>query len=107
MGEDFDYSVRWEMIQTKKKLGEGGFGQVYLANDALSKQEVAIKVMNFLLNSGTSNFKLIEKEITALGQLKHKNIVKLHDYFPLPKKQQIIVVMEYLKGGELLGLWKN
>lgn len=26
MGEDFDHSVRWELIQTKKKLGEGGFG---------------------------------------------------------------------------------
>lgn len=31
MGEDFDHSVRMEFIQTKKKLGEGGFGQVYLA----------------------------------------------------------------------------
>lgn len=29
---------------------------------------------------------MITKEIEALSQLKHKNIVKLLDYFALPKK---------------------
>ena len=29
---------------------------------------------------------MITKEIEALGSLRHKNIVKLYDYFPLPKK---------------------
>ena len=32
-GEDFDHSVRMEFIEIKKKLGEGGFGAVYLAYD--------------------------------------------------------------------------
>ena len=32
-GEDFDYTVRMEFIEIKKKLGEGGFGAVYLAYD--------------------------------------------------------------------------
>jgi serine/threonine protein kinase len=36
---------------------------------------------------------MITKEIEALGKLRHKNIVKLYDYFPLPKKQQLLVVM--------------
>ena len=44
---------------------------------------------------------MLTKEIEALRHLKHKHIVKLYNSFPLPKKQQIIVVMEYLKGGEL------
>lgn len=48
---------------------------------------------------------MITKEITALSQLKHRNIVKLIDYFSLPKKQQLIVEMEYLRGGELYDLW--
>ena len=47
LGEDFDYSVRMEFIEIKKKLGEGGFGAVYLAYDQLLKQEVAVKVLNF------------------------------------------------------------
>lgn len=33
LGEDFDFSVRMEFITLKKKLGEGGFGSVYLAQD--------------------------------------------------------------------------
>ena len=33
VGEDFDYQVRMEFIQMKEKLGEGGFGSVFLAYD--------------------------------------------------------------------------
>lgn len=35
IGDDFDFSVRMEFIELKKKLGEGGFGSVYLAYDKL------------------------------------------------------------------------
>ena len=47
IGEDFDHSVRMEFIEMKQKLGEGGFGSVFLAYDKLFNQEVAIKVLNF------------------------------------------------------------
>jgi len=93
-----------ELIEKKSKLGEGGFGSVYLAYDKMIDKEVAIKVLNFGSNSSMSH--MFTKEIEALGQLKHKGIVRLYDYFPIPKKQQLIVVMEYLKGGELYDLWK-
>ena len=93
-----------EFLDMKCKLGEGGFGSVFLADDKIIKAEVAIKVLNFNHNVKMSH--MITKEIEALGQLKHKNIVRLHDYFPLPKKQQLLVVMQYLKGGELDDLWK-
>lgn len=92
------------MIHFKRKLGEGGFGSVYLAYDEMLKQEVAIKVLQFA-NTNASSKSMITKEITALSQLKHRNIVKLIDYFSLPKKQQLIVEMEYLRGGELYDLW--
>ncbi len=46
------------------------------------------------------------KEIEALRKLKHKHIVKMFHSFPLPKKQQIIVVMEFLEGGELYEYWE-
>lgn len=84
-GEPFDHSVRMEFIDIERKLGEGGFGSVYLGFDKLLCQQVAIKLLNF--GSSVKNSNMITKEIDALGQLRHKNIVKLLDYFPLPKKQ--------------------
>jgi serine/threonine protein kinase len=47
----------------------------------------------------------VNKEIEALRSLKHKNIVKMFYSFPLPLKQEIIVVMEYMEGGELTDFW--
>jgi hypothetical protein len=51
LGEDFDYQVRLEFIEWKEKLGEGGFGSVYLAFDKLVQENVAIKVLNFSSNA--------------------------------------------------------
>ena len=84
IGEPFDYNVRLELIEKKSKLGEGGFGSVYLAYDKMIEKEVAIKVLNFGSNSSMSH--MFTKEIEALGQLRHRNIAKLYDYFPIPKK---------------------
>jgi serine/threonine protein kinase len=53
-----------EFIKIQRKLGEGGFGSVYLAFDELIKQEIAIKVLNF---SSHKNSHMITKEIEALG----------------------------------------
>lgn len=49
----------------------------------------------------------MSKEIEALAKLKHRHIVKLLKWFPLPKEHKTILVMEYLEGGELLEYWKS
>lgn len=54
-----------ELIEKKQKLGEGGFGSVYLAYDSLVQKDVAIKILNFQQNSSMSH--MFTKEIEALG----------------------------------------
>ncbi len=86
-----------------KKLGEGGFGQVYLAIDKSNGKKVAIKLLSVL--DHPMSLQTMNKEIEALSKLKHRHIVKLYKRFPLPKKHQIVLVMEYLEGGELYQYW--
>ena len=50
---------------------------------------------------------MIKKEVEALSGLRHKNIVKLLDAIPRAEEQQLIVIMEFLAGGELYDYWKR
>jgi len=50
---------------------------------------------------------MIKKEVEALSSLKHKYIVKLLDAIPKAQEKSLIVVMEYLAGGELNEYWKR
>ena len=47
----------------------------------------------------------MRKEVEALSKLNHKNIVKLVESFPRTEKSQIVILMEYLRGGELTEYW--
>lgn len=47
----------------------------------------------------------MKKETEALSKLKHKHIVQMYEYFPHPSKDQMVVIMEYLRGGELYDYW--
>jgi len=45
-GEDFDQFSCFSEYNLVKKLGEGGFGKVYLGVHKVSQQKVAIKIIN-------------------------------------------------------------
>lgn len=54
---------------------------------------------------------MIKKEVIALSKLNHPGIVRLVDSFPVVDNKRVgsthklVVVMEYLRGGELLTYW--
>src|SRR6185369_13663716 len=83
-----------------EKLGEGGMGAVYLAEDLHLARRVAIK---FLTSTDRHYRARFIREARAVSALSHPNIAIVHDYGETPSDQPFIV-MEYVKGKSLSDL---
>ena len=79
-----------------KKLGSGGFGTIYLAEDTILKTQRALKIPHRI---GTEVEKLLQESVLQTKLLDHPNIVKLLTVDIVDKT--IIMVMEYIKGIDL------
>ena len=60
---------------------------------------MAIKYVN-ARNRDANDIDLVFREAYLLKSLSHKHIVKFYNCYPL-SNMQVIVVMEYLEGGDL------
>ena len=83
-----------------EKLGEGGMGVVYLAEDLHLARQVAIK---FLTSTDHHYRARFIREARAVSALSHPNIAMVHDYGETEQNQPFIV-MEYVKGKSLSDL---
>ena len=83
-----------------EKLGEGGMGVVYLAEDQHLARRVAIK---FLTSTDHHYRARFIREARAVSALTHPNIAIVHDYGETPTGQPFIV-MEFVKGKSLSDL---
>jgi tetratricopeptide (TPR) repeat protein/TolB-like protein/predicted Ser/Thr protein kinase len=82
-----------------KKIGAGGMGEVYLAEDTKLKRQVALK---FLLGEYTSDeeFKTrFMREAQAAAALAHPNIITIHEVAEFENRPYI--AMEYVEGQSL------
>jgi eukaryotic-like serine/threonine-protein kinase len=61
-----------------RKLGSGGMGTVYLAQDAELGRKVAVKVMNIADRSGALASRMM-REAQIIALLEHPSIVPIHD----------------------------
>jgi serine/threonine protein kinase len=75
--DDLDRSIR--NYKLYKEIGHGSFSRVFIAQNELSGQMVALKEIAF--TDGERFSWLIMREIGLLQQLQHENIVKLMDAF--------------------------
>ncbi|MBC7815778.1 MAG: serine/threonine protein kinase, partial [Planctomycetaceae bacterium] len=62
-----------------KKLGQGGMGIVFLANDTQLRRQVALKVLAKEKAENPTLVKRFKAEAQAAAALKHDNIVAIHD----------------------------
>lgn len=84
--------------QIVKKLGEGGYGVVYLAQDTrLGSRQVAVKE---LLDPSTDARRLFAHEAQLLASLNHPGLVRVSDFFE--EGGRCYLVMEYIAGRDLL-----
>lgn len=80
-------------------LGRGGFGFVYLAEDTLLSEEVAIKELIPALVGDETMLKRFLAEAKATMRLTHERIVRTHNVFR--ERDNYYIVMEYMPGGSL------
>jgi serine/threonine protein kinase/dienelactone hydrolase len=83
----------------QKKLGEGGMGVVYLAEDTKLKRQVAIKFLPGHVASKNEERQRFKVEAQAAAALNHPNITQI--YAIEETDDDIFIVMEYVKGQEL------
>jgi serine/threonine protein kinase/Tfp pilus assembly protein PilF len=81
------------------KLGEGGMGEVYLAEDLKLERRVAIKFLPKYLTKGKENVERFEREAKATAALNHPNIVTIYEI--AEESTQTFIVMEYIDGQPL------
>src|SRR3954470_14466546 len=87
-----------------EKLGEGGMGVVYLAEDTVLGRRVAVK---FLSAHDDHHFRArFLREARAVSALSHPNIATIHDYGESATGQPFIV-MEFIKGRTLSELLQS
>lgn len=87
--------------QVVRRLGEGGFGAVYLATDEkMSSRNVVIKVLHKDEMSNEWSVKRFQQEIEALARIDHPAIVGIYDVNETDDATPYIV-MQYVEGQTL------
>jgi len=81
------------------EIGRGGMGTVYRAFDPRLRREVAIKVLRPVMASGREVVMRFQREAVTMANLKHPNIVIVHDVGTADEYQYI--VMELVRGSTI------
>ena len=82
-----------------ERIGTGGFGTVYKANQSTVGREVAIKIVLPRYASQPDFIRHFENEAKRVARLDHRHIVPLYDYWRDPEGAYL--VMRWLRGGSL------
>ncbi|MBW01352.1 Myosin light chain kinase family member 4, partial [Eschrichtius robustus] len=83
-------------VSRTEVLGGGRFGQVHKCEEKATGLKLAAKIIK---TRGVKDKDEVKNEINVMNQLDHVNLIQLYDAFE--SKNDIVLVMEYVDGGEL------
>src|SRR6059036_868970 len=86
-----------------KKLGEGGMGQVYLAEHVKMGRRSAIKVMNPAMVHDPDAVARFNREASNASRITHPNVCAIYDFGETPDGL-IYLAMEFIEGEPLTDL---
>ncbi len=88
-----------------EKIGEGGMGSVYLAEDSMLGRKVALKILNPQLTNDAQFTDRFKQEARLQASLVHPNIVTLYNFFL--DEEKYCMVMEFAEGNTLKEIIKR
>ncbi|HKA87987.1 MAG TPA: serine/threonine-protein kinase, partial [Haliangiales bacterium] len=88
---------RWRVI---KKLGEGGMGEVYVAEHIHIEKKVAMKLLRAEVLGNAEAVSRFYQEARSASTIGHENIIQIEDFGKLPDGR-VYMLMEYLLGAPL------
>ncbi len=93
-----------------EKLGEGGMGEVYKAQDTKLDRFVALKFLPSTMTASEADKARFVQEAKAASALNHTNVCTIYDiqeYEDSRGEKKIFIVMEYVDGETLRDTKKN
>ncbi|MGW4650521.1 protein kinase domain-containing protein, partial [Kitasatospora sp. NPDC004289] len=97
-------TVLGERYKLTERVGGGGMGDVWRAEDAVLEREVAVKIMHPGLLEDRNFTERFRREARILATLKHPGIVHVHDYGEPGEgegERIAYIVMEFIDGKPL------
>ena len=91
--------------QIIKKLGAGGMGEVYLAQDTRLDRKVALKLLPEAFTQDQERLRRFTQEARAASALNHPNIITIHDIGQAVSTH--FIATEYVEGRTLRDLLRD
>jgi serine/threonine protein kinase len=92
-----------ERYHIQKKLGEGGMGQVYLAEHVKMGRRCAIKIMAQSMMNDADAISRFNREAANASRISHPHVCAVYD-FGETREGLIYLAMEYIEGKSLSAL---